>query len=104
MRKDSFRVQHLAIPLKDLMKGKLNDMGSLIARTFPKLETLDVIAGDGREDAQWTRDPQIRKRMPGWFRSVWLLNHPTATTTPTIKLELIPQHIAHMYGIDGFVW
>lgn len=104
IHKDRHRILRVAVPLKYLVCGDDKEIGEAFARGFPNLESITLIAGDGREDWQWTRDKYLRARIQKWHKSLWASIYPKRPTLPIIEFQIIPAHIAHHYRIDGFKW
>ena len=62
---DRKRIHVLGIPLRDLVRGNEKAVMEIIAKAFINLHRIDLIAGDGEEDAQVSKSAQLLLFTPG---------------------------------------
>jgi hypothetical protein len=98
-------VRKLAVPHKHVMLGyEFKDVLLPIIMGFINLTHIYLIAGDGLEDAFYTRNPRKMHKIKRWNASWWKELCPNKNANPTMEIEFIPAHIAHWMRLDDYLF
>lgn len=104
-RHERARIRLLALPLRDWIKGDTVEFAKGVS-CFPRLESLHVLVGDGKEDEKYSKaSTKILERIRELVSKVWKVNNgPYDRPRPNVHIKSIPAPTAKQFKIDELEW
>jgi hypothetical protein len=99
--KDAERIQTLAIPLRDLLKGDEHKIALALCK-FKNVKKIHLVCGDGVEDVTFCRagDPQLAKNIERFLYKTWYRRN-DPLSYPRVRMQTMPAMVAQYLKIDN---
>ena len=101
--KDAERVQTLAIPLRDFLRGDEHKIAEALCK-FKSVKKVHLVCGDGLEDVTICRagDPQLAKNIERFLYKTWH-RHNDPHSYPRVRMQTMPAMLAQYLKIDNLL-